>query len=70
MNETIYAIAEDNDMDEYAVVVAKDKFEIGNIYKKYSKYIKMDAKDLIKEKIFKNYLYNKPVTYLPYDVLD
>ena len=70
LNETIYAIAEDNDMDEYAVVVAKDKFEIGNIYKKYSKYIKMDAKDLIKEKIFKNYLYNKPVTYLPYDVLD
>ncbi len=70
LNETIYAIAEDNDMDEYAVVVAKDKFEIGNIYKKYSKYIKVDAKDLIKEKIFKNYLYNKPVTYLPYDVLD
>ena len=70
LNETIYAIAEDNDMDEYAVVVAKDKFEIGNIYKKYSKYIKVDAKDLIKEKILKNYLYNKPVTYLPYDVLD
>ena len=28
------------------------------------------TKDLIKEKIFKDYLYNKPVTYLPYDVLD
>ena len=70
MNETIYAIAEDNDMDEYAVVVAKDKLEIGNIYKKYSRYIKMDTKDLIKEKVFKDYLYNKPVTYLPYDVLD
>ena len=70
LNETIYALAEDNDMDEYAIVVAKDKLEIGNIYKKYSRYIKMDTKDLIKEKVFKDYLYNKPVTYLPYDVLD
>ena len=70
LNEAIYGIAEDNDMDEYAIVIAKDKFELGNIYKKYSRYIKMDTKDLIKEKIFKDYLYNKPVTYLPYDVLD
>ena len=70
LNEAIYGIAEDNDMDEYSIVVAKDKFELGNIYKKYSRYIKMDTKDLIKKKIFKDYLYNKPVTYLPYDVLD
>ena len=70
LNEAIYGIAEDNDMDEYSIVVAKDKFELGNIYKKYSRYIKRDTKDLIKEKIFKDYLYNKPVTYLPYDVLD
>lgn len=70
LNEAIYGIAEDNDIDEYSIVVAKDKFELGNIYKKYSRYIKMDTKDLIKEKIFKDYLYNKPVTYLPYDVLD
>jgi len=70
LNEAIYGIAEDNDMDEYSIVVAKDKFELGNIYRKYSRYIKMDTKDLIKEKIFKDYLYNKPVTYLPYDVLD
>ena len=70
LNEAIYGIAEDNDMDEDSIVVAKDKFELGNIYKKYSRYIKMDTKDLIKEKIFKDYLYNKPVTYLPYDVLD
>ena len=70
LNEAIYGIAEDNDMDEYSIVVAKDKFELGNIYKKYSRYIKMDTKDLIKEKIFKDYLYNKPFTYLPYDVLD
>lgn len=70
LNEAIYGIAEDNDMDEYSIVVAKDKFELGNIYKKYSRYIKMDTKDLVKEKIFKDYLYNKPVIYLPYDVLD
>lgn len=70
LNEAIYGIAEDNDMDEYSIVVAKDKFELGNIYRKYSRYIKMDTKDLIKEKIFKDYLYNKPVTYLLYDVLD
>ena len=70
LNEAIYGIAEDNDMDEYSIVVAKDKFELGNIYRKYSRYIKMDTKDLVKEKIFKDYLYNKPVTYLPYDVLD
>ena len=70
LNEAIYGIAEDNDMDEYSIVVAKDKFELGNIYRKYSRYIKMDTKDLIKEKIFKDYLCNKPVTYLPYDVLD
>ena len=70
LKTTIYTIAEDNDIDEYAVVIAKDKFELGNVYKKYSRYIKMDIKDLVKEKIFKDYLYNKPVTYLPYDVLD
>ena len=39
LNEAIYGIAEDNDMDEYSIVVAKDKFELGNIYKKYSRYI-------------------------------
>ena len=67
---TIYAITEDNDIDDYTVVLAKDKVEIGNIYKKYSRYIKMDKKDLIKTTVFKDYLYNKPVTYLPYDILD
>ena len=70
LKTTIYTIAEDNDIDEYAVVIAKDKFELGNVYKKYSRYIKMDIKDLVKEKLYKDYLYNKPVTYLFYDVLD
>lgn len=67
---TIYGVTEDNNIDDYTVVFAKDKVEIGNIYKKYSKYIKMDKKDLIKATIFKDYLYNKPVTYLPYDIFD
>ena len=67
---TIYAITDDNNIDDYTVVLAKDKVEIGNIYKKYSRYIKMDKKDLIKTTVFKDYLYNKPVTYLPYDMLD
>jgi len=67
---TIYAITDDNNIDDYTVVLAKDKVEIGNIYKKYSRYIKMDKKDLIKTTVFKDYLYNKPVTYLPYDILD
>jgi len=70
LKTTIYTIAEDNDIDEYAVVIAKDKFELGNVYKKYSRYIKMDMKDLVKEKLYKDYLYNRPVTYLFYDVLD
>ena len=70
LKTTISSLAEDSDIDEYTIVIAKDKFEIGSIYKKYSRYIKMDVKDLVKEKIFKDYLYNKPVTYLPYDVLD
>lgn len=67
---TIYGVTEDNNIEDYIVVFAKDKVEIGNIYKKYSKYIKMDKKDLIKTTIFRDYLYNKPVTYLPYDILD
>ena len=70
LKTTISSLAEDNNIDDYTIVIAKDKLELGNIYKKYSRYIKMDAKDLVKEKIFKDYLYNKPVTYLPYDVLD
>ena len=70
LKTTIYTIAEDNDIDEYAIVIAKDKFELGNVYRKYSRYIKMDIKDLVKEKLYKNYLYNRPVTYLFYDVLD
>ena len=70
LKTTISSLAEDSNIDEYTIVIAKDKFEIGSIYKKYSRYIKMDVKDLVKEKIFKDYLYNKPVTYLPYDVLD
>ena len=67
---TIYGVTEDNNIEDYTVVFAKDKVEIGNIYKKYSRYIKMDKKDLIKTTVFKDYLYNKPVTYLPYDILD
>ena len=67
---TIYGVTEDNNIEDYTVVFAKDKVEIGNIYKKYSKYIKMDKKDLIKTTIFRDYLYNKTVTYLPYDILD
>ena len=67
---TIYGVTEDNNIEDYTIVFAKDKVEIGNIYKKYSKYIKMDKKDLIKTTIFRDYLYNKPVTYLPYDILD
>lgn len=67
---TIYGVTEDNNIEDYTVVFAKDKVEIGNIYKKYSKYIKIDKKDLIKTTIFRDYLYNKPVTYLPYDILD
>ena len=70
LKTAIYTIAEDNDIDEYAIVIAKDKFELGNVYRKYSRYIKMDIKDLVKEKLYKNYLYNRPVTYLFYDVLD
>ena len=70
LKTTISSLAEDNNIDDYTIVIAKDKLELGNIYKKYSRYIKMDVKDLVKEKIFKDYLYNKPVTYLPYDVLD
>ena len=67
---TIYGVTEDNNIDDYTVVFAKDKVEIGNIYKKYSRYVKMNKKDLIKTTIFKDYLYNKPITYLPYDILD
>lgn len=70
LNEIIYVIVEDNNMDEYGIVIVKDKFELGNIYKKYLRYIKMNVKDLVKEKIFKDYLYNKLVIYLFYDVLD
>ena len=70
LNETIFTLADDNGWDNYAVVISKDNFNINNIYKKYSKYLKIDKKELIKEILFDNYLYNKPVTYLPYDLLD
>ena len=70
LNDTIYSIAEDTNLDEYAVVVAKENFDLGSIYKKYSRFLKMDRKELIKSQVFKDYLYNKPVTYLPYEILD
>ena len=60
LNDTIYSIAEDTNLDEY----------LGSIYKKYSRFLKMDRKELIKSQVFKDYLYNKPVTYLPYEILD
>ena len=34
------------------------------------RFLKIDKKELRKEILFDNYLYNKPVTYLPYDLLD
>lgn len=70
LNDAIYAIADDIDLNDYSVVVAKDNFDIKDVYRKYSRFIKMDKKDLIKSQIFKEYLYNKPVTYYPYDILD
>ena len=38
LKTTISSLAEDNNIDDYTIVIAKDKLELGNIYKKYSRY--------------------------------
>lgn len=70
-NSAIYTMINDlNIQDNYEIVFIEDKFDIKNIYKKYSKFLKADSLELIKNKIYNENLYNKPILYMPYEILD
>lgn len=70
LKETILAVAKDFEIENYKVQVAEKKIDYRDLYKKYSRVIKIGRKDLLKKEIFNEELYNKPVLYLPYEVLD
>lgn len=70
LKETILAVAKDFEIENYKVQVAEKKIDYRDLYKKYSRVIKIGGKDLLKKEIFNEELYNKPVLYFPYEILD
>lgn len=68
VEETITALAKDLKLTDYSVLTLVNNVDISSIYKKYSHFLKSDAKSLIKESVMENLflpksLYNKPITY-------
>lgn len=69
LKDTIIGIIEDLNLeDDYDLEFIEDKFDIKNIYRKYSKYLKTNKLELIQKEIYNKNLYNKPVLYYPYEI--
>lgn len=71
LSDTILNMVEDLQLDEnFEVIFLEERFDIKNIYKKYSKFLKASSLKKIKESLFNENLYNKPVLYMPYEILE
>lgn len=68
--DTVENLAEKLKLEEYKVVFSEETVDIKNVFRKYSKFLKADKLNYLKEKAYKNDLYNKPVMYFPYEILD
>lgn len=71
LSDTIFHMVTDLQLNEdFEIVFLEERFDIKNIYKKYSRFLKADALEVLKEKLYNENLYNKPVLYMPYEILD
>lgn len=71
LSDTIFHMVTDLQLDEdFEIIFLEEKFDIKNIYRKYSKFLKTDSLEKIKENLFNENLYNKPVLYMPYEILE
>lgn len=74
LSDTVYSMIEDLELgDDYNVIFMEDKMDVKNLYKKYSKFIsssKTEKLSLMKNSIFDENLYNKPILYMPYEIFE
>lgn len=71
LSDTFFDMVNDLGLGEnYTAVFLEDEFDLKNIYKKYSKYLKTDKMELIKKEIYNDNLYNKPIMYMPYEIYE
>lgn len=71
MSHTIYTMIEDLGIsNDFEIVFLEEKFDVKNLYRKYSRFLKADKLELLKNNIYDENLYNKPVLYFPYEILD
>lgn len=71
LSDTFFDMVNDLGLGEnYTAIFLEDEFDLKNIYKKYSKYLKTDKIELIKKEIYNDNLYNKPIMYMPYEIYE
>lgn len=71
LSDTFFDMVNDLGSGEnYTAIFLEDEFDLKNIYKKYSKYLKIDKIELIKKEIYNDNLYNKPIMYMPYEIYE
>ncbi|MDD7392124.1 MAG: signal peptide peptidase SppA [Fusobacterium gastrosuis] len=71
LSDTFFDMVNDLGLGEnYTAIFLEDEFDLKNIYKKYSKYLKTDKMELIKKEIYNDNLYNKPIMYMPYEIYE
>ncbi len=71
LKDVAYAMVKDLGIEnDYSIIFLEEKFDIKNLYKKYSRFLKTDSLELLKEKLYNENLYNRPVLYMPYEILD
>ncbi len=71
LDETIKEIVKDNKISNYSIILSQDEFNLKEVYKNYSGFIKADKleimKSSLKSRLYSEELLNKPVTYFPYN---
>ncbi|MDO4690271.1 MAG: signal peptide peptidase SppA [Fusobacterium sp.] len=71
LSDSIFSMVTDLQLDEdFEVVFLEEKLDVKNLYKKYSRFLKKDALNLIKNKLYDENMYNKPILYMPYEILE
>lgn len=71
LSDTFFDMVNDLGLGEnYTAIFLEDEFDLKNIYKKYSKYLKTDKIELVKKEIYNDNLYNKPIMYMPYEIYE
>lgn len=72
LKDTIEAVARDNKLEDYSVVLSQEEFDLKDLYQGYSDFMKVKKLEILKtdlkENFLNNQLFNKPVMYYPYEI--